>query len=86
MALFLIFRPLVGIFEPTKRPDPASIRKMLAEGGLNETITFLGWQINTRSLTVALPQISGLPGLQTSGALKRDKQLPMRTFQNSLGN
>ena len=43
MALFLIFRPLAGIFEPTKRPDLASTRKMLAEGCLNEIITFLGW-------------------------------------------
>ena len=54
MALFLIFRPLSGILEPIKRPDPASIRKMKAEGGLKETITFLGWFINTRLLTIAL--------------------------------
>ena len=55
MALFLIFRPLHALLEPIPRPDPASIRKMLAEGGLREVITFLGWFINTRSLTIALP-------------------------------
>ena len=55
MALFLIFRPLCALFEPLPRPDPASIRKMLAEGGLSEIITFLGWKVNTRLLTVALP-------------------------------
>ena len=54
MALFLIFRPLSRLLEPIPRPDPASIRKMLAEGGLQETITFLGWFINTRLLTIAL--------------------------------
>ena len=54
MTLFLIFRPLAGLFEPIKRPDPASIRKMLAEGGLKEIITFLGWIINTRLLIIAL--------------------------------
>ena len=42
MALFPIFRPLTGIVEPTKCPDPVSIKKMLAEEGLNEIITFLG--------------------------------------------
>jgi len=55
MALFLVFRPLAGILEPIKRPDPASIRKLLAEGGLKEIITFLGWLIDTRSFTIALP-------------------------------
>ena len=54
MALFLIFRPLTGLLEPIKRPDPASIRKMMAEGGLSEIITFLGWLIDTRSFTIAL--------------------------------
>ena len=28
---------------------------MLAEGGLKEVITFLGWFIDTRHLTIALP-------------------------------
>ena len=54
MALFLIFRPLANHLEPIKRPDPASIRKMIAEGGLKELITFLGWYINTRLFTIAL--------------------------------
>jgi hypothetical protein len=54
MALFLIFRPLSLLLEPIPRPDPASIRKMLAEGGLQKTITFLGWFINTRLLTISL--------------------------------
>ena len=55
MALFLIFCPLCALLEPLPRPDPASIRKMLAEGGLKEIVIFLGWLINTRSFTIALP-------------------------------
>ena len=55
MAFFLVFRPLAGIFEPIPRPDPTSIRKLMAEGGLAELIIFLGWQIDTRRFTVALP-------------------------------
>jgi len=42
MAFFLVFHPLAGIFEPIPRPDPTSIRKLLAEGGLAELIIFLG--------------------------------------------
>ena len=55
MALFLIFRPLAQLLEPIKRLDPASIRKMKAEGQLRELITFLGWSIDTRALTISIP-------------------------------
>ena len=54
MALHIIFRPLHPHREPLPRPDAASIRKLLAEGGLEERITFLGWLINTRLLAIAL--------------------------------
>ena len=55
MALHLVFRPLAGSLEPIERPDAASIRKMLAEGGLAEIMIYLGWEINTRALTIAIP-------------------------------
>ncbi len=42
MSLHLTFQPSAGAKEPTKQPDPASIRKMFAEGRLREIITFLG--------------------------------------------
>ena len=56
MALYLIFRPVAKTLEAINRPDILSLRKMLAEGGLFEIVTFLGWVINTRLLTVALPE------------------------------
>ena len=55
MALFLIFRLLAGLLERIQRPDLASIRKMIAEGGLSEIIIFLGWLIDTRHFTIAIP-------------------------------
>eukprot|EP00956_Cyclotella_meneghiniana_P041032 scaffold212472_cov70-Cyclotella_meneghiniana.AAC.2 len=55
MALHLQFRPHKGSEEPIKRPEAASERKLQAEGGLTEIITFLGWSINTRRFTIALP-------------------------------
>lgn len=56
MALHLQFRPHAGDHEPIKRPDAASVRKLMAEGSLAETIIFLGWQINTRSFKISLPE------------------------------
>ena len=55
MALHLIFRPHADQFEPVARPEMASIRKLLAEGGLEEEMIFLGWFINTRAFLIALP-------------------------------
>ena len=55
MALHLQFRPHGGNKEPIKRPEAASERKLQAEGGLTEVITFLGWTINTRDFTICLP-------------------------------
>ena len=41
--------------EPLTRTHLASIAKLTAEGRLEELKTTLGWDINTRSLTVSLP-------------------------------
>ena len=54
MALFLFFCQLSFLLEPIPRPDPASVCKILAKEGLRETITFLGWFINTRLLIISL--------------------------------
>ncbi len=55
MALHLLCRPHAGDDEPILRSHIASIRKLLAEGALAEIYIFLGWQINTRLLRIALP-------------------------------
>lgn len=55
MATHLTFRP-TNADEPVPRPDPQSIRKLKAEGRLRETMIFLGWEINSRSLSIALPR------------------------------
>lgn len=56
MASHLCFRPL-ATDEPIPRPDPQSLRKMEAEGKLQETpLIFLGWSIQTRPFEINLPQ------------------------------
>ena len=55
MATHLVFRPHAGQDEPIQRPDPQSIRKLEAEGRLREIIILLGWEIDSRALSIALP-------------------------------
>ena len=54
-ALHLQFRPHAGDLEPIPRGEMASIPKLIAEGLLTEVIIFLGWEINTRTFEIALP-------------------------------
>ena len=86
MALHLIFRPLHPHWEPLPRPDAASIRKLLAEGGLEETITFLGWLINTRLLTIALtPDKEAAWRAEVENMIASRKAVKLRDIQRLLG-
>jgi hypothetical protein len=54
LAIHTIFRP-VDNNEKIKREDCLSLGKLQEEGFMSETPTILGWIINTRSLTIHLP-------------------------------
>jgi hypothetical protein len=41
--------------DPIPRKDIISLKKLLAEGHMEETKCILGWIINTRSLSISLP-------------------------------
>ena len=83
MALFLICRPLAGLFEPIPRPDAASIRKLKAEGTLVELIIFLGWLIDTRRFTIALP-IDKWKAWRSNIIILRDKRIVSYSELSSL--
>ena len=55
LVIHTLFRPLQPL-EPLKRDDPLSLRKLAGEGQLVEQKTCLGWDINTQSLRVSLPE------------------------------
>ena len=55
LVIHTLFRPLQPS-EPLKRDDPLSLRKLAGEGQLAEQNTCLGWDINTQSLRVSLPE------------------------------
>ncbi len=54
LAIHVICRPL-ALLEPISREDCLSLGKLEEEGTLSECLTILGWQFNTRLLTIALP-------------------------------
>ena len=54
LAIHTVGRPIHGD-EPLPRDDLMALKKLLAEGGLEETKTLLGWFLNTRWLLITLP-------------------------------
>ena len=54
LTIHTLCRPL-DPDEPVPRENPLALNKLLAEGGLSEVKIILGWEINTRTLTIALP-------------------------------
>ena len=55
LVIHTLFQPLQPS-EPLKRDDPISLRELTVEGQLAEQNTCLGWDINTQSLRVFLPE------------------------------
>jgi hypothetical protein len=55
LSIHTICQPLASS-EPIAREDCLSPGNLAEEGGLSECIIIFGWVINTRSLTIALPQ------------------------------
>ena len=55
LVIHTLFRPLQPS-EPLKRDNQLSLRKLAGEGKLAEQKTCLGWDINTQSLRVSLPE------------------------------
>ena len=55
MALHLHFRPHANEKEPIERGLMACLRKLVAEAGLVERLIILGWLIDSRAFTIALP-------------------------------
>lgn len=54
LAIHTLCRPL-DPNEHIYREDCLSLEKLLEEGVMSECLTILGWKINTRLLTLALP-------------------------------
>ena len=55
LVIHTLFRPLQPS-DPLKRDNPLSLRKLAGEGKLSEQKTRLGWDTNTQSMRVSLPE------------------------------
>ena len=55
LAIHVLCRPL-DTNEPLLREEFLSLSKLKEEGSVSEKFTLLGWDINTRKLTIALPE------------------------------
>ena len=55
LAVHATMRPFTGDKEPFFRREQLSLSKLLAEGTPKEIQMILGWLINTRLLTMSLP-------------------------------
>jgi hypothetical protein len=55
LAIHTLCQPL-DPNEPIPREDCLSLEKLAEEGVMSEKLVILGWEINTRSLTLALPK------------------------------
>jgi hypothetical protein len=54
LTIHVLCHPLAP-HEPISREDYISLGKLGEEGTLSESLTILGWYLNTRLLTIALP-------------------------------
>ena len=59
LSILLIFRPSLRN-EPIPRDNVLSLRKLSAEGRLEETKIVLGWTIDTRKFLIKLPEEKAL--------------------------
>ena len=57
LAMFVTSRPHAGdVDEPLPRRDILSLPKLKAEGAPAESQVILGWRVNTRKMTIGLPE------------------------------
>jgi len=84
LAIRTIFRPHSS-FDVIPRKDVISIKKLCAEGQLSETKTVLGWNLNTRSLLISLPENKALDWLRDIDTILLAKKVNYKLLESILG-
>ncbi len=67
------------------RKDIISLKKLCAEGQLSEVKTVLGWTLNTRSLTISLPEYKVMDWLREIDTICLAKRVHFKTLESMLG-
>jgi len=84
LAIRSISRPLSSE-EVIPRKDIISLKKLRAEGQLSESKTILGWLINTRTLTISLPEIKASVWYQEIEAIIEEGRVHYKRLESLLG-
>ena len=84
LVIHTLCRPLAD-YEPIPREKPLTLNKLLAKGGLSETKTILGWDIDTRRLTIALPNHKFIAWDNELKTLISSKRCPTKSLECLIG-
>jgi len=84
LAIHTLCRPL-DPNEPIKRDDCLSLGKLEAEGQLTEKFEILGWLIDTRALTIALPTKKSVRWDADLRAILLRKKVSYALLESTLG-
>ena len=84
LICYIFFRP-VHKDEPIERSDIISTTKLIAEGDLSETKTFLGWTINTRNLRIYLPKIKLLKWINEIDEMMKLERVRAKSIEKLQG-
>jgi hypothetical protein len=84
LAIHTLCRPL-DQNEPILREDCLSLDKLSEEGVMSESLTILGWQANTRLLTIALPKKKYSIWQQDITNIINQKKTSIKTLETTIG-
>ena len=84
LMCYILFRP-VHKSEPLERSDIIGTAKLIAEGGLSEVKTFLGWIIDTRRMRVSLPKLKALKWINEIDQVLETDKVNAKTLEKLLG-
>lgn len=84
LAIHSLCRPL-DPNEPSYREDYLSLEKLSEEGRMSEVLTILGWQVNTRELTLTLPNKKYNIWLQDIHLVTKSKKASLSKIETIIG-
>jgi hypothetical protein len=84
LAIHTLCRPL-DPNEPIYREDCLSLEKLAEEGVMSEQLVILGWQVNTRSLTLALPNKKYVLWHQDLVVITKSKKISLKKLETVVG-
>ena len=84
LAVHLISRP-TDPAEPIPRDDILSLKKLAGEGKMEEIKIILGWEINTRALTISLPEAKYVAWTRDISHFLQQSSVRAKTLETNIG-